>query len=393
MTTKYITHVEYPYSKKWDKENKYVTFKLSNVDNSYANAIRRIILTDIKSIGFKTRPYNESDIVMVKNETDMDNQKLSHRIGMIPINIEYPESFDVNDHQFYINKENTTPEVMTVTSEDFMVKKLSTDKNLSREEVKKMFPPNVLTNDYIFICYLAPDKTGNKTGGKLHFNAKASLRTARDDAKFNVALCAYANEQDPKKVEKAWKDYYEEEHKKTGESKEILRRRFDIGIAPRHFYTDEYGFPSSFNFFIEAFTSIPPMVVLHSALNILQQKITNFINNIANNNFEEVDIYPSEVDMKAFDFLISHETHTLVVLLQSYIWQLFGGDNAVTFVGDVKPHPLQNKCIVRVALRPDINTKENATEIVVKTCKKLLEMNKMMIDTVASDPTVSKFLK
>ena len=123
-----ISKPNYPYKDAWDVKKNYMTFDLEGVDNTFANAIRRIILTDIKYISFKTRPYQESEIKIVINETTMDNQKLTHRIGLVPLHIEYPEQFDINDYQFYVDKKNTGNDIMEVTSQDIKIKKLSHNK-------------------------------------------------------------------------------------------------------------------------------------------------------------------------------------------------------------------------------------------------------------------------
>jgi DNA-directed RNA polymerase subunit L len=389
----YITNIQYPYKDSWDIKKYYCTFDLEGVDNTYANALRRIMLTDIKSIGFKTRPYNESDINIIKNETNMDNQILSHRIGFVPIHIEHPDQFDTGDYQFYINKNNTGNDIIEVTSQDFQIKQLSQNKNLSRKEVETYFPINPLTNEHIFICYLFPDKTGSgEAGGKLHFTAKATLKTARSDAKYNVAQTSFINKKDPIKVRKAWKEYYDNEKQNTTESKNVLEKRFQITESNRHFYTNEFGHPDKFEFFIESYT-IPPTVVLNKAVDILHQKLSNFSNNLKSGNYNEVDIYASETDMNAFDVLIHNETYTLSALLQSYILKYFVEmKDIVTFVAYKKPHPLKNNILLRIALKEEQNNKENVVKVIDKCVQQLLKINQSLKTEVIKLPNVAKYL-
>lgn len=391
---KHVTNIKYPFQDSWNKEMNFMTLDLQNVDNTYANAIRRIVLTDLKSIGFKTRPYNESDINFIINETPMDNQKLSHRIGLIPIHVKNPELFDIHDYQFYINKENNSNETIEVTSEDFKIKQLSKNKDLPREEVKKFFPPNPLTNEYVFICYLLPVKSGSdESGGKIYFTARTSLKTAREDAKYNIAQCSFKNKEDPTKVEEAFLKYFEDEHQINGESMEVLRNRFNITEAQRYFSVDDWGYPNSFEFEVEAYNTIKPIVCFYKAMEILGNKLTNFINNIKANNTEKVEIKNSETDMSAFDIIIQKETYTLVALLQSHILRNYvEHKNLVKFVGFIKPHPLKNNVVLRVALEDGQHNLDNLRKLLDKATNELIKLNNDVMNNIQKQKHVMEYL-
>lgn len=391
---KHLSNFEYPYKDSWDVNKNFMRFELSGVDNTYANAIRRIIITDIKAVGFNTRPHNESNINIIKNETNMDNQKITHRIGLVPICIEHPEHFDVDDYQFYINKENNTNDIIEITSEDFQIKQISKNKDLSRDEVMKIFPPNKITDEYFFICYLLPDKTGlGNAGGKLYFTAKASIKTARSDAKYNVAHATLTNKIDIVKANKACKEYIANMHEKTGESKNVLEKRFEIGEMARYYYVDDYGHPNHFVFEIESYNIIRPIIILYNAMNILQHKFQNFITNLKSGNYNEVDIYPSETDMNAYDIKIQHETYTLSTPIQSYGLKYFGGDNGnIHFIGHSKPHPLKDEIVIRIALKEGQNNKDNVISTIEKIVQKLMQLNKTIIDETAKNSEIIKYL-
>ena len=74
---------------------------------------------------------------------------MAHRIAQIPINLPYPEKFDIDDHEFIIDMDNDTNFPLDITTEHFKVRVVSTNKFMSREDVKKMFPPDPISNDYI----------------------------------------------------------------------------------------------------------------------------------------------------------------------------------------------------------------------------------------------------
>ena len=93
----HITNIRYPYAKTWDKLNTSIEFELANIHFSTANAIRRIMLSQVKTVGFRTEPYNESDIKVLENDTPLHNQFAMHRIAMIPLNVPNPDKFNVDD--------------------------------------------------------------------------------------------------------------------------------------------------------------------------------------------------------------------------------------------------------------------------------------------------------
>jgi DNA-directed RNA polymerase alpha subunit len=50
------------------------------LDKSLVNAIRRTLLTDIPSVGFKlTQTGENNDLIMVTNNSSLHNEMLSHR--------------------------------------------------------------------------------------------------------------------------------------------------------------------------------------------------------------------------------------------------------------------------------------------------------------------------
>ena len=65
--------------------NGYLTFNLSGVDVSVANAIRRIILSEIETVVFRTAPYARSLANIKTNTTRLNNELIKQRLSCIPI--------------------------------------------------------------------------------------------------------------------------------------------------------------------------------------------------------------------------------------------------------------------------------------------------------------------
>ena len=103
------------------KTNDTLTLNINNVDVSFPNALRRIILSDIETVAFNTDEYLNSDLKILTNTTPLHNEFILHRLGLIPINITNVDDFNTNKYKFILNKENTTNDIISVTTEDFEV--------------------------------------------------------------------------------------------------------------------------------------------------------------------------------------------------------------------------------------------------------------------------------
>ena len=105
-----------------------------NIDRSITNGIRRTILNDYPTYAIKSEPITESDVHISTNTTSLHNEIMSHRIGMIPININAIDNFRVDNIQFEIDVKNVTTNMISITSENINIR------------VKLFFIGSVFTN-------------------------------------------------------------------------------------------------------------------------------------------------------------------------------------------------------------------------------------------------------
>ena len=135
---KYISNINYPYEKTWDKLKHHVLFNLENINISTINGIRRTILSYVKTLAFRTEPYEKNDVKIIENDSKLHNQFICHRIGMIPIHFTDLESiFQIDDYEFIINVENNSKSNRIITTEDFKILKISTNEYLPKEKSRQ----------------------------------------------------------------------------------------------------------------------------------------------------------------------------------------------------------------------------------------------------------------
>ena len=81
-------------------DNDELNFTMEDVDTSFVNALRRLILSDCETIGFNTDEYLNSDLKMLVNTSSLHNEFILHRFGLIPIYIEDVNSFYSSKYTF-----------------------------------------------------------------------------------------------------------------------------------------------------------------------------------------------------------------------------------------------------------------------------------------------------
>ena len=79
-------------------EDSILRFRVSNIDVSIINSLRRIILSEIPCFVFRTFPYNKNKAAIEINNTRFNNEIIKQRLACIPIHIK-DRSFNFEDHQ------------------------------------------------------------------------------------------------------------------------------------------------------------------------------------------------------------------------------------------------------------------------------------------------------
>ena len=122
------------------EEDGILTFTMDSIDVSYVNAVRRTILSDIPIVCFKTTPYEENKANIIFNTSRLNNEIIKQRLSCIPICIKDLE-MPIKNYLLEVDVENKTDTNMIVTTKDFKIRDLVTNKYLEDNVVKQIFPP------------------------------------------------------------------------------------------------------------------------------------------------------------------------------------------------------------------------------------------------------------
>lgn len=349
-----------------DKSNSNkITFDIENTDTSFVNAIRRSIITDVTTVGFDTDDYQKSDLKVIENTSTLHNEFLLHRLGLVPIYFDKIEDYDESNYKFVLNKQNTTDEIINVTTGDIEIINLSTNQ---KEPNSKFFPKNKITDSHILLNKLKPNP--DKNGEKIHIEGKSSKGNGKKHIRYSpVSNVLFINKRDPKRVEENLKLYLQEnmsDDNTNNDQLNQLKKTFELEEADRYFYIDENGEPNIFSFTIESCGVLKPHRILIDSVKSIISRLKKFnvnLDKVFNTEESSIEITESQSVMKSYDIVIHNETHTLGNLLQTYINKLNKEKNI--FVGYMNPHPLEEKIKLRIKLE-----KHDITELqtTLKTC-------------------------
>ena len=369
------------------EEHEALRFRLSHVDVSVANAIRRTLLSDIPINVIRTERKEGTDSVgtpdcnILVNTGRLTNEILKHRLSLIPIYTKHLTSWSETDQLTWINKLPGRVELEVdvqadetlryVTTEDFKLRVKSDDELVAAGSKKpqylpttvsqQIFPKNAQTQSFIEFARLRPKLGDAIPGEHLHLVAQFSIGTAKENSSFNVvSKCAYQNTQ-REDVHEIWDKEKDKLSGLTADELASKKKDFMCLDAQRHFV------PDSFDFVVQTVGIYRNEELLHKACDVLTEKVLAFYDAVRDN---QVLIRRSEaVSMEnCYDVTLEQEDYTLgnlltYLLLETYFFD--GGREAkLSFCGFKKEHPHDDDSTLRMAFR------ESADETVVRECLK-----------------------
>jgi len=338
-------------------------FRLAPTDVAYANALRRVVLTEVECVAFRSEILEDgttSGIKILKNSTPMSNEMLAHRIGLIPIHVANPLEWDSESHTFKLNVTNDSPDSIDVVASDIKVLRVrEPGEEFAPVPSVEFFHPDPYSKETVLIAVLK-GHMATQDPEVLSFEATATLGTGRENAQFiPVSQCSYAYTPDtnPERVREhfeAWlsshKKISAEELAQNPTKKEELEREFKTMEIARCFVINEQGEPNSFDFVLESVGVLDPVYIVARAIQVLQEKVTFYASVDTGDLPLNVQIRPADAKMKGFDFVFQGEDHTLGNILQTWMDANLMDTNEITYVGYKVPHPLKDEMVLRVGV-------------------------------------------
>lgn len=362
-------------------------FRLAPTDVTYANALRRAILTEVETVGFRADILDDgstADVYVSKNSTPMSNEMLAHRVGLLPIFVSNPLDWNPDEYIFRLNVKNESADPRDVVAADIQVLRVrGPEEDPLPIPSTEFFHLDPVSKETPLLAVLK-GKMSNQEPEAIILEAKATVGTGRENARFiPTSQCSYRYtlDTDPERRKEFFEGWLQA-HKKmdVGEleanpaRKKELENEFNTMEVNRCYMMNEFGEPNSFDFVVESIGALDPYYIVGRALAVLQAKLLRYASIDSGDLPENVRLSPADARMKGFDFIFTAEDHTLGTLLQTWLDANLMDTGGITFVGYKVPHPLKDEMVLRVGVE---DGKElSAREAVGKAARALADQFK-----------------
>jgi DNA-directed RNA polymerase subunit L len=351
------------------------TFRLEGTSMTVANTLRRAILTETRSVGFRadlTDPTNPG-IRINKNTSVVFNEMLAHRLTLLPLGVVRIDDFKPERYECVLRKRHDGSAVaatapLHVKASDFQLREKQEDGtwvDLPAAAVEAMFPADPITRDTSLLVTLRPQWNPEQPPEEVDLVAYPVVAKGRDFMGFSpVAQATFGNTIDPDPVRQErffydWMAAYKKVSEPSSLPPEVMerhRKEWQTMAVQRCFIVDEFGEPTSFDFTVESVGIRPVPDIVAEALRAVIDLVRPYAS--AETAMEELGIraQPPDSRMVGIDLNFDGQEHTLGCLLQAFITELYldsasTADTPIAFVGYKVKHPLKREVTLRFGMR------------------------------------------
>jgi DNA-directed RNA polymerase subunit L len=361
------------------------TFKMTNSHVTYANTLRRLILTGVETVAFRadmTSTGSTTDVSVKKNDTPMTNEMLADRIGLLPIHVKDPQRWNNDLYQFTLKVDGDKDRVRYVTSADFKIKSMEALDDDDQKEIptEQFFPRNPLTGQTCLIAALQPGVGPNQQS--IEIVAKATKGTGREHARFcPVSQCSYEYtlDTDPQRLDEMFIQWLAVAKKvvavdKASERYAELQREFNTMQRKRCFLLNDKGEPFSFDFTVESVGVLDVSYIVERACEVAENICLRYVNLDKGDLPEDISLSTADSRVIGYDFLFRGHDHTLGNLFQTWMVEnlIETANPTITYVGYSVPHPLRDEMVLRVGVQDGKEgTARGAVATAARGCQEL----------------------
>lgn len=332
-------------------------FTISNTNVSVVNAIRRTILTDIRTV-----VIDPNNINIITNDTQFNNEILCQRLACVPVHIK-DLSKDINNLMLEINVHNDGDYVKEITTEDFILKDVTQNKVLTQQNRDMVFPRNQKTGDYILFARLKPKITNEIDGETLHIQATFKIGTAKENGSYNVvSSCGYGYSIDPEKIADEEQKFQDMLENKGISDSDIADKMLNWHNHDKKKYYKE----NSYDFTLESIGIWKSNEITIMACEIIIEKLQKIETLIKE---QKLQIEWTTMAMKnCFDISLKNETYTIGKLIEYVLhYEYLLNKKVLSYVGFLKEHPHHTDSIIRIAYVSDDNTIDYIQDILLES--------------------------
>tara|TARA_A100001015_G_scaffold243848_1_gene279023 strand:+ start:3097 stop:4398 length:1302 start_codon:yes stop_codon:yes gene_type:complete len=363
------------------------------LNRTIINGIRRTLLSSIETFAFRTT-YENSDIVIEKNNTSLHNEFILDRIGLIPLYIDPTEK--PNHYLFTLNvRADPKFPVTLITAEDFEIFELKNevlnsseyqhnmitnldksyykDTPITDKKKKEIFRPyNYNGKDSYCLLHELKSNNSEENIQELVLYGSPSISIAKEDARWQGVSCAtYSFKIDEEMFQKV----LEEKLKIAqvdGVDREAFSKDLELKESQRYFHRDInteaywYNFDlSSQHFLSSKDLLIRSIDILIESLETFKEEIERLSDPESTKNLIEMVFYKEEQKHNIIKIIcnmppviqLDNVFHgiddSICAIIQAHMSNHIISDKSLINVcGYKRSHPLENSYIFTISLNP-----------------------------------------
>jgi DNA-directed RNA polymerase II subunit RPB3 len=370
------------------KDHRTYTFSLSPIHVTYANTLRRLILTGVTTVAFRsdmTATGTTTNVEVKRNDTPMTNEMLADRIGLLPIHVPDPLSWKDDEYLFTLKVMGDKDATTYVKSSHFKITKnvppTGDDEKEENISTERFFPAHPITRDTCLIATLQPGAIQQA----IEIIAMATKGTGREHARFSpVSQCSYeyTPDSDPRRIEEMFVSWLTITKKvgaidKASDRYRELQREFNTMQIKRCFLINEKGEPFSFDFTIESAGVLEVPYIVEQACQVGENMCSRYVTVDRGDVPSDITITSADTRIIGYDFLFRGHDHTLGNLLQTWLVEHHIEGDAqpnITYAGYSVPHPLRDEMVLRIGVEDgEESTARLAVAQAAKGCVKMFQ--------------------
>jgi DNA-directed RNA polymerase subunit L len=352
------------------------TFVLENTNTTVANTLRRCILTETRSVGFRADLTKAADpgIRFRKNTSVMFNEMLAHRLTLVPLGVRNIAEFDPSRYECVLRIQNdkkgpiTEENLVHVKAGDFLVREKDAAgafQDLTAAATSALFPSDPITGDTSLLLTLRPQWNPEQPPEEIDLTAYPVIGRGREFMGFcPVSQCSFANtlDEDPVRQEEFFKQWLAD-YKKIMDASTLPpeaaashRQEWSNMAIQRCFVVDDKGQPNSFTFTVESVGVRPVQDIVLEGIRAVLELVAPYTDPARPAAEIGLTVQPADSRMTGVDVLFDGQEHTLGNLLQTLITDLYleteAPDAPIAYVGYKVRHPLHRVMTLRIGVRP-----------------------------------------
>lgn len=293
-------------------------FELQGVPVSFANAMRRILLTGIPTVVVK-------DVQILENGSQLPHEMLRHRTEQLPINLRPTEARAISETKIEL-RIPALDKPQDVTTNHFTIHGERKDVLLKDED-----------GNALLFLRLQPNEA-------VHLTARLGVEIQGDSQVSTVSYGFHIDEERARADKEAYLEGYDDT------TKAIRSREFDNFHIQRSYHRDEKGQPDWYDFFVQTIGVIAPRDLVRQSIQLLKERVVEWAK------------LPIRRENGLAVIESQNDTHTVGALIQRL---LVDGGRCTRAFYDV-PHPLLAQMLVKfeTAESPESEIERIRTQVV-----------------------------